>query len=293
LIPIYIPVFNNPTYLKNFINQFKKIGVHDFIVVDNNSTYPPMINLLHSLEEKYQIERLKENRGPHYILREIDFYEKLPEHFCLSDPDIEINQDLPSNFMETLLEISHKYQIGKVGFSLEIPKENELRESHVSMDGKLWSTIDWDQQFWKDEVGKTDFGDKIYKATLDTTFALYNKKYFDPEDRYRSLRIAGRFTAKHLGSYKDQLVPKEEQDFYSELTRYSYFAGNLDENSEPVFKMKVHEYTKMIEEIDSLRRNNKILGIRTVEQDKILQSIFNSLSWKLVSSMRNITSFFR
>ena len=55
----------------------------------------------------------------------------------------------------------------------------------------------------------------------------------------------------------------------------------------------VHEYTKMIEEIDSLRRNNKILGIRTVEQDKILQSIFNSLSWKLVSSMRNITSFFR
>jgi hypothetical protein len=236
-----------------------------------------MINLLQSLEEKYQIERLKENRGPHYILREIDFYEKLPEHFCLSDPDIEINQDLPSNFMETLLEISHKYQIGKVGFSLEIPKENELRESHVSMDGKLWSTIDWEQQFWKDEVGKTDFGDKIYKATLDTTFALYNKKYFDPEDRYRSLRI----------------VPKEEQDFYSELTRYSYFAGNLDENSEPVFKMKVHEYTKMIEEIDSLRRNNKILGIRTVEQDKILQSIFNSLSWKLVSSMRNITSFFR
>ena len=293
MIPICIPVFNNPTYLNNFINQFKKIDVHDFIIVDNNSTYPPMINLLQSLEEKYQIVRLKENRGPHYILREIDFYEKLPEHFCLSDPDIGINQDLPSNFMETLLEISHKYQIGKVGFSLEIPKENELRESHVSMDGKLWSTVDWEQQFWKDEVGKTDFGDKIYKATLDTTFALYNKKYFDPEDRYRSLRIAGRFTAKHLGSYKDQLVPKEEQDFYSELTRYSYFAGNLDENSEPIFKMKVHEYTKMIEEIDSLRRNNKILGIRTIEQDKILQSIFNSLSWKLVSSMRKITSFFR
>ena len=77
-----------------------------------------MINLLRSLEEKCQIERLKANRGPHFILRDIDFYEKIPEHFCLSDPDIEINQELPSNFMETLLEISHKYQIGKVGFSL-------------------------------------------------------------------------------------------------------------------------------------------------------------------------------
>ena len=44
------------------------------------------------------------------------------------------------------------------------------------MDGKLWSTIDWEQQFWKDVVGKTDFGDKIYKATLDTTFSLDNKK---------------------------------------------------------------------------------------------------------------------
>jgi hypothetical protein len=293
LIPIYIPVFNNPTYLNNFINQFEKIGNYEFIIVDNNSTYPPMINLLHSLEKRCQIERLKANRGPHFILRDIDFYEKLPEHFCLSDPDVEINQDLPSNFMETLLNISHKYQIGKVGFSLEIPKENELRDLHVSMDGQLWSTIDWEQQFWKDEIGKTDSGDNIYKTTLDTTFALYNKKYFDPNDRYRSLRVAGRFTAKHLGSYKDQLVPKEEQVFYSESTRYSYFSGNLDEKSEPIFKMKVHEYTKIIEEIDSLKQNNRILGIRTIEQDQILQSIFNSRSWKLVSLFRNILNFFR
>jgi hypothetical protein len=252
-----------------------------------------MINLLHSLEKNYQIERLKENRGPHFILREIDFYEKLPEHFCLSDPDIEINQDLPSNFMETLLDLSHKYKTGKVGFSLEIPKESELRESHIFMDGKLWRTIEWEQQFWKDEVGKTDFGDEIYKTTLDTTFALYNKKYFDPDDRYKSLRIAGRFTAKHLGSYKDQLVPIEEQVFFSELTRYSYFAGKLDENSEPIFNMKVHEYTKITEEIDSLRRNNKILGNRTIEQDKILQSIFNSQSWKLVSLIRKLMNLFR
>ena len=293
MIPIYIPVFNNPTYLNNFINQFEKIGNYEFIIVDNNSTYPPMIKLLHLLEKRCQIERLKVNRGPHFILRDIDFYEKLPEHFCLSDPDVEINQDLPSNFMETLLKISHEYQIGKVGFSLEIPKENELRDLHVSMDGQLWSTIDWEQQFWKDEIGKTDTGDNIYKTTLDTTFALYNKKYFDPDDRYRSLRVAGRFTAKHLGSYKDQLVPKEEQDFYSESTRYSYFSGNLDEKSEPIFKMKVHEYTKIIEEIDSLKQNNRILGIRTIEQDQILQNIFNSRSWKLVSLFRNILNFFR
>jgi hypothetical protein len=105
--------------------------------------------------------------------------------------------------------------------------------------------------------------------------------------------VAGRFTAKHLGSYKDQLVPKEEQDFYSESTRYSYFSGNLDEKSEPIFKMKVHEYTKIIEEIDSLKQNNRILGIRTIEQDQIIQSIFNSRSWKLVSLFRNIFNFFR
>lgn len=293
MIPIYIPVFNNPTYLSNFIYQFEKIGNFEFVILDNNSTYPPMINLLHSLEKTCQIERLKANRGPHFILRDYDFYQKLPEYFCLSDPDIKVNEGLPSNFMEIFVEISNKFQMGKVGFSLEIPKENELRETHVSMDGKLWRTIDWEQQFWKDEVGTTDFGDKIYKATLDTTFALYNKKYFDPDDRYRSLRVAGRFTARHLGSYKHQLVPQEEQDFYSELTRYSYFSGNLDDKSEPIFKIKVHEYTKIIEEIDSLRRNNNILGIRTIEQDKILQSILNSRSWKLVSLIRNILSIFR
>jgi len=49
----------------------------------------------------------------------------------------------------------------------------------------------------------------------------------------------------------------------------------------------------MIKEIDFLKQNNRTLGIKTIEQDKMLQNIFNSRSWKLISLFRNILNFFR
>lgn len=287
-IPIYIPVFNNPTYTKYFVEQLQEIQCNDIYIVDNKSDYPPMISLLKELEQKYNVVRLDRNEGPHFILRNQNFYKSLPNIFCLSDPDMELSRNLPKEFLADLLQISNQYKMGKVGFALEVPAEEELKDIELNMEGKIWNMREWESQWWENCIGKSLKGDDLYMTTLDTQFALYNKNYFDPNDRYRCIRVAGRFTAKHLGLYKKTIVPEAEQEFYRNSTRYSYVAGNLSETNIPVFNISVHEYTLLKEELDSLRDNNKILAKRAIELDKELQFFYNSRSWKVIRYLKNV-----
>ena len=287
-IPIYIPVFNNPTYTKYFVEQLQEIQCNDIYIVDNKSDYPPMISLLKELEQKFNVVRLDRNEGPHFILRNQNFYKSLPDIFCLSDPDMELSRNLPKEFLADLLQISNQYKMGKVGFALEVPAEEELKDIELNMEGKIWNMREWESQWWENSIGKTLRGDDLYMTTLDTQFALYNKNYFDPNDRYRCIRVAGRFTAKHLGLYKKTIVPDAEQEFYRNSTRYSYVAGNLSETNIPVFNISVHEYTLLKEELDSLRDNNKILAKRAIELDQELQFFYNSRSWKVIRFLKNV-----
>jgi hypothetical protein len=201
---------------------------------------------------------------------------------------MELSRNLPKEFLADLLQISNQYKMGKVGFALEVPAEEELKDIELNMEGKIWNMREWESQWWENCIGKSLSGDDLYMTTLDTQFALYNKNYFDPNDRYRCIRVAGRFTAKHLGLYKKTIVPDAEQEFYRNSTRYSYVAGNLSETNIPVFNISVHEYTLLKEELDSLRDNNKILAKRAIELDKELQFFYNSRSWKVIRYLKNV-----
>ena len=75
MIPVLIPVFNNPTYTRTFVNQLKVLNVENIIILDNNSTYKPMLELLNDLENEHQVIRLGYNRGPHYALRDFELFE--------------------------------------------------------------------------------------------------------------------------------------------------------------------------------------------------------------------------
>ena len=214
-IPLLVPVFNNPTYLSNFIDQFLSFESIHLKILDNGSDYIPMINLLNRLETKnIEIIRFNKNLGPHFAIKSGPFFDSLPQIFCLSDPDIEISKNLPSDFCQILIRISNKYEIGKVGLALEVPEEKEFLELNVKLDGEIRNMREWEMQFWKNKQNDNEFEDSIYLNSLDTQFALYNKKFFKTSDRYSAIRVGGRFTSKHLGLYKNQIVPKEEIEYY-------------------------------------------------------------------------------
>jgi hypothetical protein len=290
MYPLVVPVFNNPTHLTNFYKQVKGMPFSSIEIYDNASTFPPMIQLLKELEKepKVKVITLEKNAGPHYVLRIPEIYETLEEVFCLSDPDIEFSKKLPIDFLEVLYELTTKYKYGKVGFAIEIPTEDDFENLFVKMDGKIQKMTDWEQQFWKKEIARTEKGDPIYEANIDTTFALYNKKYFNPQDRYRALRVAGSFVSKHLGFYKQSGIPREELDFYQGQNRFSYFSGKYDNLGNPMIEMTVHEYTKLIEALESAERDVSALTKSRDEMNTQLQKVYNSKSWMLTKSLRNI-----
>jgi hypothetical protein len=285
-VPLYVPTFNNPTYTRNFLNQVDGLNFSRIIILDNKSTYQPMIDLLAQIDSKYEVIRLEENYGPHYILRNPDYYKTLPDIFSLSDPDVEFPKNISGNFQEEMINIGIKYRFGKVGFAIEVPSESEFLELVVNLDGKLRNMHEWEQQFWQNQIDKTSTGDPIFQTTLDTQFAIYNKEFFSPEERYKALRIGGKFTSKHLGFYKESIVPKEESDFYRSVSKFAYYIGNFDENGTPYTKLPVHSYYQLIERLEGAERELKRV---TFERDKFLlelKNLYNSNSWKILSVLQ-------
>jgi glycosyltransferase involved in cell wall biosynthesis len=222
-VPVLIPVFNNPTYLRKMIGQLRGVGLPNIIVVDNGSEYPPFLKYLDSLEGELTVVRLNENSGPRRLFRDAALYDQLPQYFCLTDPDLEFNPDLPPDFLERLADLTRKYHVGKAGFSLDISEPEKMIATPFQIGEESYRIWEWEANFWKARLEEKD--DPAYRAAIDTTFAVYNKEFFRAEDFLDAIRVAGRYTARHLPWYADHRLPPEEADFYRAASRHSFYIG--------------------------------------------------------------------
>lgn len=205
------------------IEQLRGIGLTNIIVVDNGSEYPPFLEYLDSLEGKLSILRLKENRGPRRLFHDAALYDQLPKHFCLTDPDLEFNPGLPPDFLQHLADLTTKYRVGKAGFSLDISEPEKMIATPFQIGKERYRIWEWEAQFWQTRLEEKD--DPAYRAKIDTTFAVYNKEFFSAENFLDAIRVAGRYTARHLPWYADHRLPPEEADFYQATSRHSFYTG--------------------------------------------------------------------
>ena len=114
--PIIIPVFNLVTYAKFMVEQLESIGLSNFIVCDNNSTYPPMIEYLDSIGETHRVVRFEENLGPRVFAERSEFLNILPEYFIVTDPDLIFNEALPEKFISKMKRILDIYEVIKCNY---------------------------------------------------------------------------------------------------------------------------------------------------------------------------------
>jgi predicted protein tyrosine phosphatase len=181
--------------VQNTLAQIQKINKKYYdntIILNNSSTCLDTIEFLKNTDVTI-IEN--ENNGPWVSpVKNAHIYDSLPDKYVLTDPDLQFNENLPSNFIEILSELSDKYKAGKVGFALDIADYDQMYEGIYAY-GK--SIFDWEIQFWESPLYDSIY--EIYVGGIDTTFALVNKQYAEP---FFNLRVAGDFTAKHLPWYK-------------------------------------------------------------------------------------------
>ena len=229
-IPIIIISFNQLDYLRKLINFLKKHNYNKIVIIDNNSTYPPLLEYFESLDSSVKIHRLDENLGHLVFWKNIDLLQNYSKgYYVVTDADIVPDDKCPSDFLLYFKKVLDKnYNITKVGFSLnidDIPNVNKNKKA----------VIDWEAKFWK--FRRLEGG---FVADIDTTFALYRPGYKrkNPKLFKKAIRMDYPYNARHGGWYIDTNKLTDEQNFYIKTANYSssWLIDKEGELINPIFK---------------------------------------------------------
>lgn len=201
-IPIIINNFNRLTYLKQLIEYLEKHGYTNIYIIDNASTYPPLLEYYSRCP--YKIFSLKNNIG-YLALWQTDIYKLFYKgYYVYTDPDVLPVDECPDDFLQKFYDLlqTHKYS-SKAGFSLKIDDIPEYFESKEKV-------IEWESQFWNIQVEKG-----VYEGAIDTTFALYRPFTKWGGNFYEGhLRTDFPYQLRHIPWYKNQEDLSEEDVYY-------------------------------------------------------------------------------
>jgi glycosyltransferase involved in cell wall biosynthesis len=200
-IPVIINNRNRITYLKKLINRLEKAGMRNIFIIDNASTYPPLLEFY--LHMPYKVFRFEENLGFTALWDTNLFKVFRYTYYIYTDPDVVPVDECPDDFVYHLYEVLKRHPgIEKVGLGLKI---DDLPD-HYSRKGEV---INWERQFWQNEVEKD-----LYDAYVETTFALYRPLAKGPAWECKAYRTGGDYMARHLPWYENSNDLDEESLYY-------------------------------------------------------------------------------
>ena len=204
-VPIFIISFNRLSYLENTISWLERKGYRNIKIIDNASTYPPLIEYYD--KTPYEVFRLTKNQG-HMVFWENEIFAKYREDlYAVTDPDVYPVEECPSDFVEVFYKLLMKYpRIKKAGFSLKI--------DDIPKDAPMYTEVNkWERAYNFFKVP----GKELYTADIDTTFALYIPDELDISRRFHvAVRTGYPYQLRHLPWYKMPGDVTAEDIYYSE-----------------------------------------------------------------------------
>lgn len=259
-IPIIIICYNNYLYVKNTLDQLLKINneyYKNIQILNNKSTCLNTINFLKNVDVKV-INNI-DNNGP-WISSTCNkhIYDVLPNKFILTDPDLKLNENIPSNFIEILSNLSDKHGTSKIGVALNISDFEKMYKGTYTMGLNIYN---WEKQFWTRKLHDDNY--ELYNADIDTTFCLVNKANIAKKI---DVRIAGNFTANHLPWYI-------ENDIYN---TYENYINSLNTTKISTISKVIKSYT--VNKYLQIYKNKELFLIENNESNQNLsfwKNIYN------------------
>lgn len=202
-IPIVINNFNRLSTTKKLADDLSKLGYTNIHILDNNSTYPPLLEWYNDCP--YKVELLGRNLGQLAIYNS-DYINKFEGWIAYSDSDIELNGNTPQEFVERMIQLTEKYNRIKAGLALRV---DDIPDTRYGLYVK-WQ----EERYWKQQLGP-----EVYDSHVDTTFSVIQ---VGQPFTYQAIRIAGDMTARHIPWYLDYENLNEEELYIIEHSNSEY-----------------------------------------------------------------------
>jgi len=214
-IPIIINNFNRLASLKLLIEFLEGRGYKNITVIDNDSTYPPLLDYYKQCSVK--VIHLNANLG-HLAFWKSGLYKGYRwNYFVYTDPDVVPIEQCPANFLGYFRKLLTKYRgIDKAGFGIKI---DDLSESFHLKE----SVVEYEKKYWRHEVEQN-----VFQAAIDTTFALYrpfSNRLQDEVYTLPALRVGHPYLLRHMPWYVNSDALSEEDQYYLQTCNTSSSIG--------------------------------------------------------------------
>lgn len=218
-VPIVINNFNRLTTLRVLLSALESRGYRNIHIIDNLSTYPPLLDFYGQC--RHPVFRLKRNVGHNAIWKTGIYRRFWKGYYVYTDPDVVPAEDCPEDFIRHFHDLMARYpEAMKVGFGLKIDDIPDCFNQKANI--QLGESRYWQHPLEQD----------VYRAPIDTTFALYRPfSKTNVNWHVLHLRTGGKYLARHLPWYSDSRNLTEEERFYLEACNrnISTFARMDDE----------------------------------------------------------------
>ena len=201
-VPIYIINRDRVTTTRVLVEWLLKSGNDSITIIDNDSTYAPLLDYYKEIQHDVCIKYMHCNAGP-WVFWEEGLYKEQTSVYVVTDSDVVPSEGCPLDLLTKMEELLDKYFVQnywKVGPGLRI---DNLPDSPWKEE-----VINGQQPYWQ-----TKLTDNSFIAALDTTFAMY-KGGFGDQEMGHALRLDIPYVFEHRPWYAWPL--DEEEKYYIE-----------------------------------------------------------------------------
>lgn len=198
--PVFITCRDKVTSLISLISWLEKIGQTNIYLLDNKSTFPPLLDFYK--ETQYKVFYLDQNLGGRALWWSglIDML-RIEDRFIVSDSDVIPVEGCPHDVIEVFDNVLNEFpEYKKVGFGL---KFDDLPDHYKHKQ----DVIAWEGKFYTKEISPG-----LYDAPIDTTFALYQPG--SEFGRTPGIRTGHPYLARHVPWYTDMENLSDEDVFF-------------------------------------------------------------------------------
>lgn len=199
-VPFIINNRNRYVYLRQVIEAAERIGFRKIIVLDNDSTYAPLLAYYKTLP--HTIIFLQRNGGPRALWESSQTQHLLRDFYIYTDPDVVPDAAVDMEcFRRMHARLKNNLAIDKIGLGLrtdDLPDHFKLKQEVIA----------WEKQFTQVPVDS-----EYYRAPVDTTLALY-APFAQGGGECKAWRTRAPYEARHLPWYENSEQPDEETLYY-------------------------------------------------------------------------------